>query len=134
MDRGAWRATVDSFTESDTNEHAHIRDVFEISIYSMVMSQVAMIVHEQLIAFRGYFSFCVSAQFNSVAQLCLTLRDLMNCSTPSLPLHYQLPEFTETHVHRVGDAIQPSHPVVPFSSCPQSLPASQSFPMSQLFA
>ena len=37
--------------------------------------------------------------------------------------HQQLPEFTQTHVHRVGDAIQPSHPVVPFSSCPQSLPA-----------
>ena len=59
MDRGAWRAIIDSFTESDTTEHAHIRDVFEISIYTMVMSQVAMIVHEQLIAFRGYFSFCV---------------------------------------------------------------------------
>ena len=44
------------------------------------------------------------------------------------------PEFTQTHVHRVGDAIQPSHPVVPFSSHPQSLPASGSFSMSQLFA
>ena len=58
----------------------------------------------------------------------------MNCSTPGLPVHHHLPEFTQTHVHRVSDAIQPSHPVVPFSSCPQSLPASESFPMSQLFA
>ena len=58
----------------------------------------------------------------------------MNCSTPALPVHHQLLEFTQTHVHRVGDAIQPSHPLVPFSSCPQSLPASESFPMSQLFA
>ena len=48
----------------------------------------------------------------------------MNRSTPGLPVHHQLPEFTQTHVHRVGDAIQPSNPVVPFSSCSQSLPAS----------
>ena len=58
----------------------------------------------------------------------------MNRSTPGLPVHHQLPEFTQTHVHWVGDAIQPTHPVVPFSSCLQSLPASESFPMSQLFA
>ena len=56
----------------------------------------------------------------------------MNCSTPGLPVHHQLPEFTQTHVHRVSDAIQPFHPVVPFSSCSQSPPASGSFPMSQL--
>ena len=43
------------------------------------------------------------------------------------------PEFTQTHVHRVSGTIQPSHPVVPFSSCPQCLPAAGSFPMSQLF-
>ena len=52
-----------------------------------------------------------------------------------LPVHHHLPEFTQTHVHRVCEAIQPSHPrsSCPFSSCPQSLPASESFPMSQLF-
>ena len=50
-------------------------------------------------------------QFSSVAQSCLTLCDPMNHSTPSLPVHHQLPEFTQTHVHRVGDAIQPSHPL-----------------------
>ena len=55
----------------------------------------------------------------------------MNLSTSGLPVHHQLLEFTQTHVYRVGDAIQPSHPL--FSSCPQSLPASESFPMSQLF-
>ena len=47
----------------------------------------------------------------TVAQLCLTLRDLMNYSMPGLPVHHQLPEFTQTHVHRVSDAIQPSHPL-----------------------
>ena len=81
----------------------------------------------------GEHSYTDSVQFSSVAQSCLTLCDPMNCSTPGLPVHHQLPEFTQTHVHRVSDAVQPSHPVVPFS-CPQSLPASQSFPMSQLFA
>ena len=75
-----------------------------------------------------------SIEFSSVAQSCLTLCDPMNRSTPGLPVHHQLPEFTQTQVHRVGDAIQPSHPVVPFSSCPQSFPASRYFPMSQLFA
>ena len=48
-------------------------------------------------------------QFSSVTQSCLTLCDPMNCSTPSLPVHHQLPEFTQTHVHWDGDAIQLSH-------------------------
>ena len=52
-----------------------------------------------------------SVQFSSVAQLCPTLCEPMNCSTPGLSVHHQLPEFTETHVHRVSDAIQPSHPL-----------------------
>ena len=71
-----------------------------------------------------------SVQFSSFAQLCPTLCDPMNHSTPGLPVHHQLPEFTQTHIHQVNDAIQPSHPLS-FSSCPQSLPASGSFPMSQ---
>ena len=50
-------------------------------------------------------------QFSSVPQSCLTLCDPMDCSTPGLPVHHQLPEFTQTHVHRVSDAIQPSHPL-----------------------
>ena len=48
---------------------------------------------------------------SSVTHLCPTLCDLMNHSTPGLPVHHQLPEFTQTHLHRVGDAIQPSHPL-----------------------
>ena len=87
--------------------------------------------------FNWFLLFIMSfllLQFSSVAQSCPTLCDAMNCSTRGLPVHQQPPEFTQTHVHRVGDAIQPSHPIVPFSSCPRSLPASGSFPMSQLFA
>ena len=55
---------------------------------------------------------CSYVQFSSVAQSCLTLCDPMNCSTPGLPVHHQLPEFTQTHIRRVSDAIQPSHPLL----------------------
>ena len=53
----------------------------------------------------------LSVQFSSVAQSCPTLCDPMNCSTPGLPVYHQLPEFTQAHIHRVGDAIQPSYPL-----------------------
>ena len=53
----------------------------------------------------------LSVQFSSVTQSCPTLCDHMNCSTPGLPAHHQLPDFTQTHIHQVGDAIQPSHPL-----------------------
>ena len=59
-----------------------------------------------------------SIQFSSVAQSCPTLCGPMNLSTPGLPVHHHLPEFTQTHVHQVGDAIQPSHPL----SSPSPLP------------
>ena len=52
-----------------------------------------------------------SVEFSSVAQSCPTLCDPINRSTPGFPIHHQLPEFTQTHVHRVSDAIQPSHPL-----------------------
>ena len=82
------------------------------------------------IAFSDQTSFS-SVQFSSVAQSCPTLCDPMNRSTPGLPVQHQLPEFTQTHVHRVGCHPAISSSVVPFSSCPQSFPASESFPMSQ---
>ena len=74
----------------------------------------------------------VQVQFSSVAQSCPTLCDPMNRSTPGLPVHHQFPEFTQTHVHQVSDAIQPSHPLS--SPSPPALNPSQhqSFPMSQL--
>ena len=70
----------------------------------------------------------MSVQFSSVIQLCLTLCDPMDCRTPGFPVHHQLPEPTQTHVHCISDAIQPSHPQSsPFSSCLQSFPASGFF-------
>ena len=65
----------------------------------------------------GFQWWCVEqwksilVQFRSVVQSCPTLCDPMNSSTPGLPVHHKLPEFTQTHVHRVSDAIQPSHPL-----------------------
>ena len=62
---------------------------------------------------------CASVQFSSVAQSCPTLCKPMTCSTPGLPVHHQLPEFTQTCVHRVSDAIQSSHPLSsPFPPSP----------------
>ena len=67
----------------------------------------------------GVCAIFSSVQFSSVAQSCPTLSDPMNRSMPGLPVHHQLPEFTQTHVHRVADAIQPSYPLSsPFPSAP----------------
>ena len=63
------------------------------------------------------FTFTFTFQFSLVTQSCPTLCDPMNRSTPGLPVHHHLPEFTQTHVHQVSDAIQPSHPL----SSPSSL-------------
>ena len=65
----------------------------------------------------------LGVQFSSVAQSCQTPCDPMNRSTPGLAVHHQLPEFTQTHVHRVSDAIQPSHPLL--SPSPPALNPSQ---------
>ena len=68
--------------------------------------------------FCSWYKFC-AYQFSSVTQLCPTLCDPMNRSTPGLPVHHQLPEFTQTHVHWVSDAIQPSHLLSsPFAPAP----------------
>ena len=69
-----------------------------------------------------------SVQFSSMAQSCLTLCNPMNRSTPGLPVHHHLPEFTQIQVHRVSDATEPSPSFdIPFSSCLQSFPASRVF-------
>ena len=77
--------------------------------------------------------YCTIVDSDSVAQSCPTLCDPMDYSTSGFPVYDQLLVLAQTHVHRVGDAIQPSHPVIPFSSCLQSFPASGSFPMSCFF-
>ena len=74
-----------------------------------------------------------SVQFSSVAQSCSTLCDPTNCSMPGLPVHHQLLEFTQAHVHRLSDAIQPSHPLSSPSPPAPNPSQHQSLPMSQLF-
>ena len=76
---------------------------FSLCIYFMNISHLKFLI---------YCSSKSSVQFSSVAQSCPTLCNPMNCSTPGLPVHHQLLEFTQTHVHRVSDAIQPSHPLL----------------------
>ena len=72
-------------------------------------------------------------QFSSVTQSCSTHCNPMNRSMPGLPVHQQFPEFTQTHVHRVCDAIQPSHPLLSPSPPAPNPSQHQSFPVSQLF-
>ena len=75
---------------------------FRVSLFPSTANTVALDLLQNL----------PDLEFSSVTQSCPTLCDPMNCSTLGLPVHHQLLEFTQTHVHRVGDAIQPSHPVV----------------------
>ena len=68
---------------------------------------------------RRCSTWLISVQYSSVTQLCPTLGNPMNRSTPGFPVHHHLLEFTQTHIHRVGDAIQPSHPLLsPFPPAP----------------
>ena len=69
----------------------------------------------------------------SVAKSCLTLCNPMDCNTPGFPVPNHLPEFAQVHVHWISDAIQPAHPLSPPSPPALNLPASESFPRSQLF-
>ena len=94
----------------------------EIILHFMAQIWNQLFFQEYLIYFNGkcYFS---SVQFSSVTQSRLTLCDPMNRSTPGLPVHHQLPESTQTHVHRVSDAIQPFHPLS--SPSPPALNLSQ---------
>ena len=78
---------------------------------------------------------CMLSRFSSVRSLSrVPLCDPMNCSTPGLPVYHQLPEFTQTHIHWVSDAIQPSHPLSSPSPPGPNPSRSEYFPMSQLFA
>ena len=80
-------------------------------VFSSTLSSLYSCVCMYMFFFFHFFPHYPSVQFSSVTQSCPTLCDPVNHSTPGLPIHHQLPEFTETHVHRVSDAIQPSHPL-----------------------
>ena len=87
-------------------------------LYDILSVFLSLVTH---LFFDLYYHLCTCLifqfnykflQFSSVAQSCLTLCDPMNCTMLGFPVHHQLPEFTQTHVHWVGDAIQPSHPLL----------------------
>ena len=108
-----------------------------ISIRCHSSTQIILIFSEE--SWKAFFEkgvselfLTASVQFSLVTKSCPTPCNLMDCSTSGFPVHHQFPQLIQTHVHRVSDAIQPSHPY-PFS-CLQSFPASGSFQMSQLFA
>ena len=81
-----------------------------MTISLAILDNLSTIISSKFFSYP-FFSSSSSVQFSSVTQSCPTLCDPMNRSTPGLPVHHHLPEFTQTHVHRVSDAIQPSHPL-----------------------
>ena len=78
--------------------------------------------------FWNYFAFSMIEQFSSVAQLCPTLCSPMDCSTPGFPVHHQLPELAQTHIHQVGDAIQHLILCHPLLLLPSIFPSIRVFP------
>ena len=104
------------FTRTHTHTHTHTQASNEIMSHPFTHTHThtrkqAMKCQQSAKNKSGQEYFFSSVQFSSVTESCLTLCDPMNRSTPGLPVHHQLPEFTQTHVHQVGDAIQPSHPL-----------------------
>ena len=94
--------------------HHGVRKRRLVHVSTSCLSPLSLIFHIKLLCSDSSYaqlSLKLSVQFSSVAQSCPTLCDSMNCSTPGLLVHHQLLEFTQTHIHRVSDAIQPSHPL-----------------------
>ena len=110
MDGGAWRLQSTGLKR--------VRNHWATSL-SLSFKKCVAHVGQEIEDSSKYVCVCVSVviltwysvQFSSVAESCLTLCHPMNCSTPGLPVHNQLPESTQTHVHWVRDAVQPSHPL-----------------------
>ena len=83
----------------------------EVQLFSHRCSIAITHLFKKIVSPFNYLDIFVNGQFSSVTQSCPTLCDPMNRSMPGLPVHHQLPEFTQTHIHRVGDVIQASHPL-----------------------
>ena len=105
-----------NYSSSPSAPSLHYFKVLENSVYFGLPFQLP-------IALTWVIQKLLALQFSSVAQSCPTLSDPMDCSTPGLLVHHQLPELAETHVHQVGDTIQPSHPL--------SSPSPPAFNLSQ---
>ena len=102
----SWKGWKKKIKHQDKWNYIHIKLMKHI-----VMNLFNKIIELEPIGVYAWMMIRI-IQFGSVAQSCQTVCDLMNCSTPGLPVHHQLPEFMQTQVHRVSDAIQPSHPLL----------------------
>ena len=120
MDRGAWWAVVHGVSRGDMCEAGE--KIIQVIVYSInvelrwkwTWKETAcglLFIWKKMEPSRHWGWSWRTVQFSSVAQWYLTLCDSIDCSMPGLPVHHQLPEFTQTHIHWVGDAIQPSHPL-----------------------
>ena len=119
MDRGAWWAMVHRVTKSQTrlkqlSRAQHTRmyvyvHLTHFAVYLKLTHYKSNILQSKKKRLWGW-AF-IQSDFSSVSQSCPALCDPMGCSTSGFPVHHQLPEFTQTHVHWLGDAIQPSHPL-----------------------
>ena len=119
MGRGAWQAIVHGAAKSQTQlrNWTHAAQYYKKPNNQTKMWAADLNRHfstEDIQRAKRHikkYSTSLFSQFSSVAQSILTLCYPVNCSTPGLPVHHQLPEFTQTHIHRGGDAIQPPHPL-----------------------
>ena len=96
--------------DRDSTIHSSAPGIF-IKIDQLSGHQTEVVPQSRNVTLSDHTVIETDIQFSSVAQSCPTLCDPRNCSMPDPPVHHQLPEFTQTHVHRVSDAIQPSHPL-----------------------
>ena len=102
-----------------------LRWVLQVFFYTADASYVLKLIKMEILISQLHW---VTVHFSSFTQLCSTLCDPMACSTPGLPVHHQLPKFTQTHVYWVSDAIQPSHPLLSPS------PPASIFPSVRVFS
>ena len=113
--RGNHKINCLKYKEKNGNENTTYQNLWYINKIVLRMKFVALntyIKKEEKKAIIWASTLRTSVQFSSVTQSCLPRYEPMNCSTPGLPVYHQLLEFTQTHVHRVSDAIQPSHPLL----------------------
>ena len=114
MGREAWRTLVPGVAKNQT----WLSNWTELKLAKVLV----MYVYIYPYIYGSIYPFCCS-----VPKLCLTLCEPMDCSTPGLPAHHQLPEFTQTHVHWVSDAIRPSHPLLSLLLLPSVFPSIRMF-------